>query len=472
MTKLSLPRRTLLRGLGGAALGLPFLEVMQPRRATAQQGQFPKRYIVCFGGYSLITDVDSTPSQTLPSQTGAGYDLKQGLAPLAGVQDYVTVVSGMDLNALIGDGFHWHANLLLAGGRPAGERDDSLTYPTSDQIVADAIGSETTFKFLAYRAQVSSYLAGNAVENSVNHGTISGRMTANRIEPVIPNSSPKAAFDTLFNAFAPTDPAGQAAAQLRLDKRKSILDLVDRTLGGVHGKLSVSDQVRLSQHWDEIRALETRLSAIAPTQGGSCEKLADPGADPDVGGASDDPAAVDVNQGYSDEDARAGVLNRLLAMAMICDLTRVGTLMYTHFQSFMNAQAIVGRTINLHSVNHEGTAEDIAVISAWHMKHFAELVTLLRDAPEGDGNVLDNSALVYLNEGGEGDNPDRTDGSHATKGLAGLIAGRAGGLKSGVHLLAPAGANHPGNLLITAMNAVGVPTNTYGDITGPMPGLT
>jgi hypothetical protein len=472
MTKLSLPRRTLLRGLGGVALGLPFLEVMQPRRATAQQGQFPKRYIVCFGGYSLITDVDSTPSQTLPSQTGAAYDLKQGLAPLAGVQDYVTVVSGMDLNALIGDGFHWHANLLLAGGRPAGERDDSLTYPTSDQIVADAIGSETTFKFLAYRAQVSSYLAGNAVENSVNHGTISGRMTANRIEPVIPNSSPKAAFDTLFNAFAPTDPAGQAAAQLRLDKRKSILDLVDRTLGGVHGKLSVSDQVRLSQHWDEIRALETRLSAIAPPQGGSCEKLADPGADPDVGGASDDPTAVDVNQGYSDEDTRAGVLNRLLAMAMICDLTRVGTLMYTHFQSFMNAQAIVGRTINLHSVNHEGTAEDIAVISAWHMKHFAELVTLLRDAPEGDGNVLDNSAVVYLNEGGEGDNPDRTDGSHATKGLAGLIAGRAGGLKSGVHLLAPAGANHPGNLLITAMNAVGVPTNTYGDITGPMPGLT
>ena len=471
MNKLSLPRRTVLRGLGGAALGLPFLEVMQARRATAQQEQFPKRYIVCFGGYSLITDVDSSPSETVPSRTGAGYDLKQGLLPLAGVQDYVTVVSGMDLNALIGDGFHWHANLLLAGGRPAGERDDALTYPTSDQIVADAIGAETTFKFLAYRAQVSSYLAGNAVENSVNHGTISGRRTANRIEPIIPNSSPKAAFDSLFNGFAPKDPAGQAAAQLKLDKRKSILDVVDRTLGGIHGKLSVSDQVRLSQHWDEIRALETRLSAIAPTQRGSCATLADPGPDPDVGGASDDPTAVDVNQGYSDEDARAGVLNRLLAMAMICDLSRVGTLMYTHFQSFMNAQAIVGRTINLHSVNHQGTAVDIAVISAWHMKHFAELVTLLRDAPEGDGNVLDNSAVVYLNEGGEGDNPDRTDGSHATKGLVGLIAGRAGGLKSGVHLLAPAGANHPANLLISAMNAVGVATKTYGDISGPMPGL-
>ena len=43
-----LSRRTLLRGLGGVALGLPLLDAMQPSFARAQSVAPPKRIIFSF----------------------------------------------------------------------------------------------------------------------------------------------------------------------------------------------------------------------------------------------------------------------------------------------------------------------------------------------------------------------------------------------------------------------------------------
>jgi len=48
-------RRTILRGAAGAAIALPWLEAMSPRRARA--ATTPKRFIVMF-----------SPNGTLPAQ--------------------------------------------------------------------------------------------------------------------------------------------------------------------------------------------------------------------------------------------------------------------------------------------------------------------------------------------------------------------------------------------------------------------
>ena len=51
-----LPRRTFLRGLGGVAVALPLLEVMQSSSATAAgSGAIPKRYVFFYGGISTGT---------------------------------------------------------------------------------------------------------------------------------------------------------------------------------------------------------------------------------------------------------------------------------------------------------------------------------------------------------------------------------------------------------------------------------
>ena len=163
-------------------------------------------------------------------------------------------------------------------------------------------------------------------------------------------------------------------------------------------------------------------------------------------------------------------------MALTCDLTRVASLMFTMFQSHMNVFALTGQKCDLHELGHNGDPASkgtlaVSKMIAWHMKHFAYLIGKLRDTPEGGGSLLDNVALVFLHEGGHGLDTatGEKNSTHSTENMAALIAGRAGGLKGGLHVAAT--GKHPANILITAMNAVGVSSATLGEVTGPIPSL-
>jgi hypothetical protein len=104
------------------------------------------------------------------------------------------------------------------------------------------------------------------------------------------------------------------------------------------------------------------------------------------------------------------------------------------------------------------------------MKHFAYLLGKLRDTPEGTGRLLDSCAVLLLHEGGHGLDTatGKLNSTHSTENMACLIAGRAGGLKAGRHVVAK--DKHPANVLITAMNAVGVAGN-LPEVSGAIPEL-
>src|SRR5215207_5910890 len=88
-----LNRRVLLRGAGGVALGLPFLEAMLTRRAHAQAA--PRRYVVCFAGMSLGRDNAGKLTDIVPDAAGTDFAFKPPMAPLTAIKDEVTVVSGL-----------------------------------------------------------------------------------------------------------------------------------------------------------------------------------------------------------------------------------------------------------------------------------------------------------------------------------------------------------------------------------------
>jgi hypothetical protein len=145
------------------------------------------------------------------------------------------------------------------------------------------------------------------------------------------------------------------------------------------------------------------------------------------------------------------------------------------FQSHLNMYPLTGQRCDLHEIGHNGDPASKGTLAvskaiAWHMKHFAYLLMKLRDTPEGAGKVIDNCALVFLHEGGHGLDTAtaKTNSTHSTENMACLIAGRAGGLKPGQHVAAT--GKHPANVLITAMNAVGVPGN-LGEVVGGIPAL-
>ncbi len=487
-----LARRTFLRGLGGTAIALPLLEAMieSPRLCQASTEAAPCRYLVGFGGYSLGTDGDSTPNAYLPTSLGAGYGLTEVLQPLAdrGVHERVSVVSGLRIGMPTGtvepgpaeraggDSFHFHPNPLLCGMRQVGGTFGStVTGPSSDQIVAAAIGADTLFASLTMRAQALYYSVGGnfVVDNPTNRDTLSFRTEGDEAFPIAPMVSPRQTFDSLFATFVPDDPAVAAERTKRLALRRSVLDVVDRRMAGVADRLGAADRQRLERHFDELRALEVRLDAPPPTPTAACRMPTDPGEDPALGGVPTDPFAYDVNLGYSGENERADLLIDMLAMAFACDLTRSATLMLTMFQSLMNIEPITGIAEQAHLLNHAGDNGDLGAFQRWHVDKFASLVAKLAALPEGNGSVLDSCALVMLNEGGYGGEPYFGDSftSHTTENMVALVAGGAGGLVQGEHIVASPEANHPAQLLLTAMQAVGVNTNVLGEVEGTIASL-
>jgi hypothetical protein len=168
MSSFKLDRRALLRGIGGVALSLPVLEIMLDgkRSSAGPNPSMPVRYIVCFDGQSLGGDDDPLNNDYVPNTVGPAYDLKSALAPLAPVLNDVSVVSGLSIPTANGgaipaggrsDDFHINSLSPLFSGMRSDPRQ-TVMGPTSDQIVAAAIGAQSTFKSLVFRVQAAWYL--------------------------------------------------------------------------------------------------------------------------------------------------------------------------------------------------------------------------------------------------------------------------------------------------------------------------
>ena len=488
MATFRLSRRTLLRGAAGIALGLPALEIMLNDNGTAHADGTPvaNRYLVAFGGFSLGGAESSIPA-VIPDMVGHDYDLKVGLAPLGdfgNVKDEVSVVSGLAIPTAapaqgapeIPEGgkppnHHGFQMTPLFTGQRARPSDFSPPTPSSDQIVAEALGSGTAFRSLTYMVQAASYLIGfeghSAAADIISHQ----RTADGTIEPIIPQQSPKLAYIDLFGSLPPDDPAAKALHEIAQHKRRSILDLLLDGRQRLVARVGAADRHRLEQHFDEIRAIEQRLDLVTTA---ACTKLDDPGDDPPLGDAYNAEVDIPTGAGYSDEDLRARIFCDLIHMAFVCDLSRVATLVLTAQQTFMNVGPAVPLPYgqSMHGFSHTGyPIEDMAMGIGWHAKVFGYLVSKLRDTQEGDARLIDRFAGALVHEGGWGYSAEANgDGSHSTYNMMALLAGRAGGLKPGQHLIAE--GKHPANVLITAMQAVGVPNdNKLGEVSGGLPEL-
>jgi hypothetical protein len=292
----------------------------------------------------------------------------------------------------------------------------------------------------------------------------------------------------LFTSFVPEGDDAAARFDFEMRGRRSVLDLVLDKRAKLVSNVGQADKERLERHFDEIRDLENRISALPPIASGQCVVPADPGADPAIGGNHEGggSGSVTAGSGYSDEHTRARVFADLIHMAFVCDLTRAASLQITAFQSHMNARPIADGlgtlpgTVrpsrwasvggDLHEVGHNGDPNNRGQIPSagllqWHVSHYAYLIDKLRNTPEAGGNALDNSMIVFTAEAGHG--LQLNDGvsqnqTHSVENMVMLLAGRAGGFEPGEHI--NGNRAHPATALITAMRAAGYQGNTLGDV--------
>lgn len=473
----TLSRRSLLRGAGGAAVALPWMEIMAPRRAAAQTAK-KMRLVVAFGGLSPMPEYP-------PKTFGSTWDLGLGFRPLGGkdampvagrkaygwasVRDAFSVVSNLNLRPSGAGGYlgPWHS--ACTGPVLCGVSSSTTDTPhpggiTADWVYAKTLPDTLRFRWLGYRVQPIGY-RGNDNRSGI------GVMSHNGTSLAVPVASPRAAYDQFFRDFQAPASGGMPAPRdptvlLNLRKERSVIDLIKGNADRLKPRLGSADQRRLDEHFTQIREMERRIASIAepsnaPTSA-SCKKLPDPGADPASSTAYSNDRA-DRTVGYSDEDTRALVMTDLIHMAFACDHARAASLMFTYPMCFMTVEPLIGnRRVDLHDLGHGGgVASDMARAASWHVEHLARLAAKLRDTPEDDGNLLDRTVIAFVTEGG------CIQETHAGDKSCVLIGGgKAGGLVQGMSI--DGKGRHPANVLLSALRTVGAPSAALGEVKGPI----
>lgn len=486
---MALSRRFFLRGLGGIALAVPTLELSQVGKAGAAGTSIPKRFLNSYAGVSSgrsENNESTTKDSIAPTGVGANYDFPRSLKAVEdlGLGNDISIVSGLlvpwEKNGAIPTGgrpaqLHYNNVQPLVAGTKGGKTPST---PTADQLVAEAIGADTPHANMVLRLQASDYLSANAG----SAGRISWKRNGNGTVAVDPIVSPRLAFETLFKGLAPQTVDNGEAAYL-LKQRKSVIDLVQASRQRLLSKLGTHDKQRMERHFDELRALELRveeLEAAGPTAG-VCVPPQNPGDDPPIGkltslGCTFDQktgSCYDSSTGYSNEELRGDLLSDFIAMAFACDLTRVVSYQLSFWKCYMNAYAATGVKSDFHSLSHQHIFNHDAFADGvgWHVKQFAKVVSKLGKLKEIDGSsLLDHCAMSLVFEGGRGLDPQTgtKHSTHSSENMVMLVAGRAGGLKAGQHIVAQDA--HPAQVVASTMHAVGV-KQSLGEVSGTVPAL-
>jgi hypothetical protein len=162
---------------------------------------------------------------------------------------------------------------------------------------------------------------------------------------------------------------------------------------------------------------------------------------------------------------RTRLMLDMIALAFEADITRVATFMFGNSVSDINFSFLDGVEGSHHDTSHHKNDEKKLVqyeqITRWHVAQYVYLIEKLRSLPEGESNVLDNSAILFGSGLRDGD-------SHNPHDLPLLLAGRAAGRLSPGQHIAVTRDNPMANLLLTILQAADIPAIHFADSTGPI----
>jgi hypothetical protein len=260
-------------------------------------------------------------------------------------------------------------------------------------------------------------------------------------------TDPGKVFDQIFAGTNPAESAAAAAKRRAYDQ--SVLDLVTGDVNSLMPKLGRTDNIKLQQYLDGVRAVEKRIMSAAPS-GAQCIAGARPATNPDF-------------------PTRINLMSDLMVLAMQCDATRVFTFMMGNAGSGQTFPDL-GISSGHHDISHHaGDATKIAQlaqIGQWEITKLAYLMTKMKEVTEGTSNMLHNSTIFFSSDISDGNRHNHDD-------LPIILAGHGGGaLTPGRHVTFPTSMKQKvSNLLVTALTTVGVVNPALGDSTGPLAGI-
>ncbi|HJN45751.1 MAG: DUF1552 domain-containing protein [Vicinamibacterales bacterium] len=439
ITKLTLPRRTFLRGMG-ATLALPLLDAMVP--ALSARAPATPRFAAIYVGNGMNM-FDWTP----PTE-GVGFELSPTLRPLEPFRDRMLVFSGLDNYPATdqGDTGGQHpraAPAFMSSVHPKQtEGADILAGTTVDQMIAELICRDSKLSSLEVAVD------RNDVVGACDHGYACAYMNSiswkSPTQPLPAETNPRFAFERLFGSG---DSAEERAVRVQEDR--SILDGLSQEIAALSSKLGGHDRTKLGEYLDAIRDVEQRIAKAESTN-----------SDFEV---PDRPVGVpETFREYAE------LMFDLQVLAFQADVTRV--------TSFMMARENINRTYNEiglpeahHAMSHHGNnpekMQDFAKLNTYHVDTFAYYLDRLRSIPDGDGTLLDGTVVLY----GSGMSDGNTHNNYNVPTV--VIGGPEKGLQGNRHLVYPKGTPLA-NLSLSLMDKFGVQVERFGDSTGQLPLLS
>ena len=436
MSRSTFPRRRFLQSLGVSAAVAPFVPLLE---SEAGGSAGTTRFLLFYTPHGTVHE-DWTPDEA----PGGPFTLKSILEPLQPHKDYLNIIAVLDIvPAGPAGGPHTVGPAYVSTGSPMleGEQFEHQAVgtphgwnsgPSIDQAIADHIGGGTAFKSLRLGVQGGGLHPGSVI----SYGGPS--------QPLPPQNDPHAVFAALFGE-AGIDPTLAAALQ---HERLSIIDTIKPELQALTPKVSQSDRFKIEAHLQGIREMEQRLATSFDCSANALGPV----------------------HAIYDYEATAEITAQqisLLTTAFGCGATRVASLMMRRGEN--DDAPYPFPELNFfdshHSTTHlqdQSSQARLSGIYAWYAAQLAEIVQQLRDIPEGDGSVFDNTLIAWVTEVSVGWN-------HSMRNMPFVVLGGPNVIR-GDQYLRYDGANHC-RLLTALGRAMGLNIDGFGgfdDGSGPI----
>lgn len=441
ITKKALPRRAFLRGVGTAAIGLPFLEAMAPAMTPAAKA--PVRMAFFYVPNGMMMDSWN------PGYEGKLTEMPRILKPLDPFKDDILHIGNLTHNTgralLDGAGDHGRCSgSYLTGIQVKKSLVEIKNGVSFDQIVANKIGKDTRFPSLELGME-DARQAGDC-DSGYSCAYTNNLAWRSESQPLPPVLDPRALFERMFGSGQPMTPEEKAR---QAKYRRSILDFVSDDTRKLQSTLGPTDKRKLEEYLSSIREVERQIERAEKDNAQIDPKM-------------DKPYGVP-----ADFAEHFKMMSNMMAIAFQADQTRIITFLMTREGSSRPYRELGipdGHHPLTHHRNQAELMEKVRLINTYHVQQFAGFVEKMKTTQEGDGSLLDNCMLIY---GAGLSDPN----AHLHEDLPTIMIGKGGNyFKTGRRVMARR-ETPMCNLFLTMMDRMGAPVDDFGDSNGRLAGM-
>lgn len=444
----STSRRNFLRGMGGAALALPWLEATSLAASATQNVKRMAQFYVPIGvvrrGFFPGEAEHVIPKGNLgqlrrslgkqdPFYSVKDLDeLTPTLKPLESIKHKVNLITGMDRTFQLGTDVHAQcASCYLSSAVPYTIKGTAWPLDrTLDHIVADRIGKNTPFSTLEFSCN-----SHRDNKESIYFDNISWYGTGH-LAPSI--RDPRKMYRRLFSTT-------------EVDRYRDITDLVLEDAASLKKELGYGDQQKFSEYFHSIRTIEKQMERLEAMRSELAKvSLEEP------------------PEAYLPRGEYIRLMGDLMVVALQTGLTNVTTFMVgpERWDTPYNFEGLFDKPRSHHKMSHNQTKmiDDLLKVDEFHMQQFAYLAEKMDAIDEGNGTtLLDNTLFTYGSGLGDGS-------THQYNDLPIVMAGGGENVATGKHINMPEGTPLA-NLWLTQARMMGVEVDRFADSTDTLNAL-